>query len=123
MPLPQIIESVDEVRMAFDEPARPRPVRIYICPGDGGMSSAASLRAVTRPVEIRWADADVIAPPEQTALRLLESIAGARGRSLGRDVEHHYLFPDDADGAAVRRQAGADAVAFFARAAGLDTGS
>jgi len=105
-------QSDDRVRAAY-----------LICPGDGGMSSAASLRAVTRPVEIRWADADVIAPPEQTALRLLELIAGARGRSLGRDVEHHHLFPDDADGAAVRRQAGADAVSFFTRAAGLDTGS
>ena len=97
-------QSDDRVRAAF-----------LVCPGDGGMSSAASLRAVTRPVEIRWADADVITPPAQTALRFLELIDGAQGRSLGPHVEHHHLFPDDIDGTDGRRQAGADAAAFLTR--------
>jgi predicted dienelactone hydrolase len=101
-------QSDDRVQAAF-----------LICPGDGGMSSAASLREVTRPVEIRWADADVITRPEQTALRYLELIGGAHGRSLGRHVEHHHLFPDDIKGTDVRRRAGADAVAFLAQASGL----
>ncbi|XVU27230.1 alpha/beta hydrolase family protein [Actinoplanes sp. CA-054009] len=90
-----------------------------ICPGDGGMASDASLRAVTRPVEIRWGGADVITPPEQTALRYLAAIGGARGQSLGPDVEHHHLFPDTAEGADVRARAGAEAATFLARAAGL----
>ncbi|MEV4347336.1 hypothetical protein AB0J83_23015 [Actinoplanes sp. NPDC049596] len=95
-------QSDERVRGAF-----------LICPGDGGMAAEASLRAVTRPVEIRWGDADVITPPEETALRYLTLIGGASGRSLGPDVQHHHLFPDTAEGAEVRAQAGADAVAFF----------
>jgi predicted dienelactone hydrolase len=104
-------QSDDRVHAAF-----------LICPGDGGMSSAASLRAVTRPVEIRWGDADVITPPEQTALRFLELIEGAHGQSLGDRVEHHHLFPDTVEGAAVRTRAAADAVAFLAHVSGLAGG-
>jgi hypothetical protein len=73
---------------------------------------------VTRAVEIRWAGADVITPPEQTALRYLAAISGARGQSLGPDVEHHHLFPDSAEGADVRARAGAEVAAFLRRAAG-----
>jgi predicted dienelactone hydrolase len=98
-------QSDDRVRAAF-----------LICPGDGGMAGEASLRAVTRPVEIRWGGADVINPPEQTALRFLELIAGAHGQSLGPDVEHHHLFPDNSDGEGARTRAAADAVAFLTRA-------
>ena len=83
------------------------------------MSSAASLRAVTRPVELRWGDADVINPPEQTALRYQQLIDKAHGRSLGRHVEHHHLFPDNSEGTDTRALAGAEAVAFLAHAAGL----
>jgi predicted dienelactone hydrolase len=102
-------QSDDRVRAAF-----------LICPGDGGLASAASLHAVTRPVEIRWAGADIITPPEQTALRWLELIPGAGGRSLGPDVEHHHLFPDSSPGADARTRAAAGAVAFLTRASGLD---
>ncbi|MEH1130887.1 alpha/beta hydrolase family protein [Micromonospora sp. CPCC 206061] len=101
-------QSDDRVQAAF-----------LICPGDGGMSSAASLRAVTRPVEIRWADADVITPPEQTALRYLKLIGGAHGQSLGRHVEHHHLFPDVSEGADTRARAGAEAVTYLAQVSGL----
>ncbi len=100
--------SDDRVRAAF-----------LICPGDGGMSSAESLRAVARPVAIRWADADVITPPEQTALRYLELIGGAHGQSLGRHVEHHHLFPDTDEGVDARARAAAEAVAFLAQVSGL----
>ena len=102
-------QSDDRVRAAF-----------LICPGDGGLASATSLRAVNRPVEIRWADADVITPPEQTALRYLSLIGGARGESLGQYVEHHHLFPDADEGTAARTRAGTDAVAFLARVSALD---
>jgi predicted dienelactone hydrolase len=102
-------QSDNRIRAAF-----------LICPGDGGLASAASLRAVTRPVEIRWAGADIITPPEQTALRWLELIPGAHGQSLGPDVEHHHLFPDDGQGAAARTRAAAGAVAFLRQASGLD---
>ncbi len=91
-----------------------------ICPGDGGLASAESLRAVNRPVEIRWADADVITPPAQTALRYLELIDGARGQSVGPAVEHHHLFADDPDGTSVRHRTGADAAVFLARVSGLN---
>ncbi|MET0423345.1 MAG: hypothetical protein ABW046_05695 [Actinoplanes sp.] len=90
-----------------------------VCPGEGGMASEESLKAVTRPVEIRWAEADVITPPEQTALRFLNLMADADGRSLGPEVAHHHLFPDDPAGATARAAAGADAAAFFTRHAGL----
>lgn len=102
-------QSDDRVQAAF-----------LICPGDGGISSEDSLRAVTRPVEVRWGDADVINPPEQTALRYLQLIDGAHGRSLGGHVEHHHLFPDNSEGADTRTLAGAEAVAFLAHASGLD---
>ena len=86
-----------------------------ICPGEGGLSDEASLRAVDRPVELRWAGADVIAPPELTALRYLALIPGAAGQSLGPDVRHQDLFPDEPAGAAARAAAAAGAVAFFSR--------
>ena len=101
-------QSDDRVRAAF-----------LICPGDGGLTSAASLRAVTRPVAIRWGGADVINPAEQNALRYLGLIDGAEGRSLGDDVEHHHLFADEEAGADVRARAAADAVAFFVRVSGV----
>jgi predicted dienelactone hydrolase len=100
--------SDDRVRAAF-----------VICPGESGLASAASLRAVSRPVEIRWAGADVITPPEQTALRWLELIDGAHGQSLGDDVEHHHLFPQTEEGADTRKRAADDAVAFLTRVSGL----
>jgi hypothetical protein len=64
-------------------------------------------------VDIRWGDADVINPPAETAPRYLEQIPGARGRSLGPDVEHHHLFPDSAEGVEARTRAADDAVGFF----------
>ncbi|GGN88795.1 hypothetical protein GCM10010112_72650 [Actinoplanes lobatus] len=102
-------QSDDRVRAAY-----------LICPGDGGMADEVSLRAVNRPVEIRWAGADVITPPEQIALRYLDLIPGATGSTLGDAVEHHHLFPDDPAGAAARAEAVAGAVAFLRRASESD---
>jgi hypothetical protein len=79
-----------------------------------------SLRTVDRPAGIRWGDADVIAPPAETALRFLELTPGAQGQSLGPTVEHKHLFPGNVAGAAVRERAVADAIAFFSRLTASD---
>jgi predicted dienelactone hydrolase len=90
-----------------------------VCPGDSGLTTTHSLRSIAHPVEILWAGTDVIAPPEETALRFLDLIGTAHGLSLGAHVERHHLFPDNPDGGNVRRQAAADAVAFFTKVSGL----
>ena len=86
-----------------------------ICPGDAGATTESSLRAITRPVEIRWGDADTINPSDRNAFRYLRLIPGASGRSLGPDVEHSHLFPDNIKGADARAAAAAGAVEFFTR--------
>lgn len=69
-----------------------------ICPGESGVTDEASLRGIERPVMIRWGGADVVAPPAVTALRYLRHIPGATGSSLGDEVEHGWLFPDNPAG-------------------------
>ncbi|MFF8379297.1 alpha/beta hydrolase family protein [Streptomyces sp. NPDC015661] len=84
-----------------------------VCPGAADLVTGASLAGVDRPVEIRWGDADTIAPPETNALRYLDAVPGAGGRSVGATTGHYDFLGDNPDGAGARREVAADAVAFF----------
>ncbi|KUH36697.1 MULTISPECIES: alpha/beta hydrolase family protein [Streptomyces] len=84
-----------------------------ICPAIGEMITAESLECVDRPVEIRWGDADTITPPEENALRYLNLIPAAGGRSVGTDVQHHHFLGGNPEGAETRRRVASEAVEFF----------
>jgi predicted dienelactone hydrolase len=71
------------------------------------------LEAVDRPVAVRWAGADVIAPPQDNAEVYLSLIPGAEGHSVGPEVEHYAFLADNAAFADVRAQVASDAVEFF----------
>jgi predicted dienelactone hydrolase len=84
-----------------------------VCPANGAMLTAESLAAIDRPVEIRWGDADTNTPPEENALRYLDTIPTAGGRSAGPDVEHYHFLGDNPAGEETRRRVAAEAVGFF----------
>ncbi|MEU2117996.1 hypothetical protein ABZ567_20680 [Streptomyces sp. NPDC016459] len=84
-----------------------------VCPAIGELLALESLTAVDRPVEIRWGDADTITPPEANALRYLNAIPTADGRSAGADVEHYHFLSDNPVGESTRRQVASEAVNFF----------
>ena len=84
-----------------------------VCPAIGGLLTGQSLNAISAPVEIRWGDADTIAPPEENALRYLSAIPGASGRSAGPDVEHYHFLGDNPAGEEARRQVAVEALGFF----------
>ncbi|HEV2635840.1 MAG TPA: hypothetical protein VGX23_11875 [Actinocrinis sp.] len=84
-----------------------------ICPASRGFLTKESLAAIDRPVQIRWGDADTVTPPEQDALRYLDAIPSAGGRSAGEHVEHYDFLGTNPAGQDVRRQVAAEAVDFF----------
>ncbi|MEV5012895.1 hypothetical protein AB0K74_34385 [Streptomyces sp. NPDC056159] len=84
-----------------------------VCPGLGELVTGESLAGIGRPVGIHWGDADTITPPEQNALRYLDTIPGANGHSAGAETGHYHFLGNNPDGTQVRRQVAADAVAFF----------
>ncbi|MGW6707865.1 alpha/beta hydrolase family protein [Streptomyces sp. NPDC054956] len=113
-------ESVDGERLAravaegeLDHTDPRVGAAFLVCPGMGEMVTAESLKGITRPVAVRWGGADVITPPESNALRYLDAVPGAEGRSAGADVEHYHFLGDNPDGAEVRSRVAAEAVEFF----------
>lgn len=84
-----------------------------VCPASAGLLTSESLAAIDRPVEIRWGDADTNTPPEENALRYLEAIPTAGGRSAGPRVEHYHFLGDNPAGEETRRQVAAEALDFF----------
>ncbi|WP_405021357.1 hypothetical protein OHV05_35045 [Kitasatospora sp. NBC_00070] len=84
-----------------------------ISPGIGGLIDEESLKAVARPVSIRWGGADDNSPGPGNALYYAEHIPGTEVVCVGEDVGH-YLFVDGSEpGEPARRRVAADAVAFF----------
>lgn len=92
-----------------------RRVRVgfLLAPSLGPALDPASLAAIDRPVMVCWGDADDTAAPAENALRYTELIPGARGRSLGADVDHYVFVRDASAGAPVRDTVLADSLAFF----------
>jgi predicted dienelactone hydrolase len=84
-----------------------------VCPAIARLLDEASLAAMDRPVAVRWADADEIEPPQDTAEVYGGLIPGADARSVGPEVGHYAFVADNADFADVREQVAAEAVAFF----------
>lgn len=84
-----------------------------VCPAIGDLLTTESLAAIDRPVDIRWGEADTIAPPQSNALRYLTNIRTATGRSAGTEVRHYDFLGENPDGAVTRDQVASDAVEFF----------
>jgi predicted dienelactone hydrolase len=84
-----------------------------ICPAIARQLAPESLRRVTSPVRVWWADADTIAPLQDNALLYRDTIPNATGNSASPNVEHYHFLGDNPDGAPARDHVTADAVAFF----------
>jgi predicted dienelactone hydrolase len=84
-----------------------------VCPAIGRMLDERSLAAIDRPIAIRSAGADDIAPPEDNADVYALAIPGAELRSVGADVGHYAFIGSDPEGADVRERVAGEAVDFF----------
>lgn len=84
-----------------------------VCPAIARMLDEGSLAAVDRPVAIRSAGADDIAPPVDNADVYAQSIPGAELRSVGVEVGHYAFIGSNPEGSDVRDRVAREAVAFF----------
>jgi predicted dienelactone hydrolase len=84
-----------------------------VCPAIGRMLDERSLAAIDRPIAIRFAGADDIAPPEDNADVYAEAIPRAELRSVGADVGHYAFIGSNPEGADVRERVAGEAVDFF----------
>jgi predicted dienelactone hydrolase len=84
-----------------------------VCPAIGRMLGGTSLQAIHRPVAIRSAGADDIAPPEDNAEVYAQAIPGAELRSVGDEVGHYAFIGSNPELSEVRERVAAEAVAFF----------
>lgn len=82
-----------------------------IAPGWGPFVTPESLASIQVPVEIRWGDADTIAPFREIR-PYLDGIPTATGRTAGSHVRHEDFFAPTATNN-VRDQVAQEAVAFF----------
>ncbi|GLZ81344.1 hypothetical protein Afil01_61510 [Actinorhabdospora filicis] len=85
-----------------------------VCPAQRPFMSEASLKAIGAPVEVRWAGADTVTPPDEVR-GYAEAIPGAAGSSAGDDVKHSHFFGGKPAGEAVRARVAGEAVSFFRR--------
>jgi predicted dienelactone hydrolase len=95
--------SDERVRAAF-----------LVCPAIARMLDELSLAAIGRPVAIRSAGADDIAPPEDNADVYAQAIPGAELRSVGAEVGHYAFIGSNPEGSDVRERVAREAVDFFA---------
>jgi predicted dienelactone hydrolase len=95
--------SDERVRAAF-----------LVCPAIARMLDELSLAAIGRPVAIRSAGADDIAPPEDNADVYAQTIPGAELRSVGAEVGHYAFVGSNPEGSDVRERVAREAVDFFA---------
>lgn len=84
-----------------------------VCPAIARMLDEGSLAAIDRPVAIRSAEADDIAPPVDNADVYAQSIPGAELRSVGVEVGHYAFIGSNPEGSDVRDRVAREAVAFF----------
>jgi predicted dienelactone hydrolase len=77
------------------------------------MLDERSLTAIDRPVAIRSAGDDDIAPPEDNADVYAQAIPRAELRSVGADVGHYAFIGSNPEGVRVRERVARDAVGFF----------
>jgi predicted dienelactone hydrolase len=94
--------SDERVRAAF-----------LVCPAIARMLDELSLAAIDRPVVIRSAGTDDIAPPEDNADVYAQAIPGAELRSVGDEVGHYAFIGSNPEGAEVRERVAGEAVNFF----------
>jgi predicted dienelactone hydrolase len=94
--------SDERVRSAF-----------LVCPAIGRLLDAVSLAAIDRPVAIRSAGADDIAPPEDNADVYAQAIPGAELHSVGEAVGHYAFIGSNPEGSKVRERVADEAVNFF----------
>lgn len=94
--------SDERVRAAF-----------LVCPAVARMLDGRSLAAIDRPIAIRSAGADDIAPPEDNADVYAQAIPGAVLRSVGAEVGHYAFIGSNPEGSDVRERVARDAVEFF----------
>ena len=121
---PNLVEDVREVMSPSDLVTWPEKAgRNYadgrvlagflICPSVAPLLAEESLAAIERPVAVRWAGADDIAPPHENAEVYAKSIPSADGQSVGAEVGHYAFLADNPEFAEVRERVAAEAVAFF----------
>jgi predicted dienelactone hydrolase len=84
-----------------------------ISPGVGLLLDEGSLAEIDKPVAVRWAGADELAPPPDDARLYANLIPGAEGRSVGDEVSHYAFLADNPEFANVRELVAPEAVAFF----------
>jgi predicted dienelactone hydrolase len=84
-----------------------------VCPAIGRLLDQGSLRAIDRPVAIRWAGADDITPFDDNAGVYASEIRGAELASAGDEVGHYAFLGDNEEFGQVRGRVAAEAVAFF----------
>jgi predicted dienelactone hydrolase len=84
-----------------------------VCPAIAQMLDRSSLAAITRPVAIRSAGADDIAPPEDNAEVYAQAIPGAELRSVGAELGHYAFIGSNPECAEVRERVAGEAVDFF----------
>lgn len=84
-----------------------------VCPAIARMLDEGSLAAIDRPVAIRSAEADDIAPPVDNADVYAQSIPGAELRSVGVEVGQYAFIGSNPEGSDVRDRVAREAVAFF----------
>lgn len=91
------------------------PIRagFLMAPAIGQLLDPTSLATISAPLEVRWGDADDIAPPEVNAALYVSGIPAASGMSLGQDVGHYVFLGDRRDPSHARNRTAADAVSFF----------
>jgi predicted dienelactone hydrolase len=86
-----------------------------MAPAVGELLDPSSLQLITAPVELRWGDADDVAPAEENALIYLHNVPNATGSTLGANVGHYEFLGDREDPEGVRARTVADALRFFDR--------
>jgi predicted dienelactone hydrolase len=121
---PNLVEDVREVMSPADatvwaneaggDYADERVLAAFlICPAVAELLAEESLAAIERPVAVRWAGADDIAPPPENAEVYARLIPSADGRSVGAEVGHYAFLADNPEFAEIREQVASEAVAFF----------
>jgi predicted dienelactone hydrolase len=122
---PNLVEDVREVMSPEDVTTWPEEagrdctdVRVHagflICPSVALLLAEESLTAIERPVAVRWAGADDIAPPQENSEVYARLIHAADGLSVGAEVGHYAFLADNPEFAEIRERVGAEAVEFFA---------
>jgi pimeloyl-ACP methyl ester carboxylesterase len=123
----EILQLHDATRPSWTDTG-PRQIRVHlwrpdaddrvlagflICPAVAELLVEESLAALERPVEVRRAAADDIAPPPENAEVYARLIPSAEGHSVGPEVGHYAFLADNPEFAEVREQVASEAVAFF----------